>query len=272
MLRPILRALAATNACTLRLMLQETDDARWYLSQCLRRYDELVGRGLAHDDPVRVIFELGWSEPNVDERVLLPVPLGGGGGTAPLELVMLARATRVLRPHAVFEIGTFNGLTTSIFIMNCPREATVFTLDLPPTGGELRAGNIKSPERLLSDVDLIESRDVGVFVRKFGLQDRYRQILCNSLDFDPAPYEGSIELGFIDGAHSLKYVQNDTVKMARMMADRGLVFWHDYGGQGSFLPLTEYLEDLGRRVPVCRINGTSLAWTLAADLKKALSP
>jgi hypothetical protein len=51
-----------------------------------------------------------------------------------------------------------------------------------------------------------------------------------------------------------------------MISSRGYVFWHDYGGRGSFEPLTKYLESLP--IEIYRVPATSLAWTTAAELKK----
>jgi hypothetical protein len=59
--------------------------------------------------------------------------------------------------------------------------------------------------------------------------------------------------------------------MATMMAARGLVFWHDYGGKGRFQPLAGYLEKLSQRIPIYRINGTSLAWTSGNHLRRAFN-
>jgi hypothetical protein len=77
-----------------------------------------------------------------------------------------------------------------------------------------------------------------------------------------------VELGFIDGAHTLRYVTNDTLKMATMMSDRGLVFWHDYGGKGSFRELTEYLDQIARRIAVYRVANTTLAWSPGSEVRK----
>ena len=93
----------------------------------------------------------------------------------------------------------------------------------------------------------------------------------DSLDFDPRPYAGAVELGFIDGAHTLECVENDTRKMAIMMADRGLVFWHDYGGKGRFRDLTEYLDRLSQKILVYRVVGTTLAWSPASEVRKLVS-
>ena len=113
-------------------------------------------------------------------------------------------------------------------------------------------------------------RAVGQRIRELGLEGQYEQVLCDSLDLETASHADTVELGFIDGAHSLDYVRSDTIKMAQMMAERGLVFWHDYGGRGSLADLTAYLERLASRFPVYRVAGTTLAWSSAPDIRRAL--
>jgi len=126
-------------------------------------------------------------------------------------------------------------------------------------GAALRDGN---------HVDLVQRRKVGSFVHQLGIGDRYEQLYGDSRTFDATPYAGTIELGFIDGAHTRPYVENDTLKMAIMMADRGLVFWHDYGGRGDFRALTAYLDDLASQIRIFRVPNTTLAWAPASELRK----
>ncbi|HVR30961.1 MAG TPA: class I SAM-dependent methyltransferase [Thermoanaerobaculia bacterium] len=204
-----------------------------------------------------------------DATVELPSVLGGGGGTRPEEMAYLAVVTRLLQPRTIFEIGTFTGLTTCAFAINAPPDARVITLDLPPDFSTQQLG---TSEFIDSDKGLVEERSLGLYLRRFGLEGRCTQLLCDSMAFDPAPYLGVVELGFIDGAHALPFVVNDTEKMAAMLTDRGLVFWHDYGGMGEFGPLTAYLEGLSKRAPLYRVPFTSLAWTTGRDLKAALLP
>lgn len=260
-------AVAGVNLCALRMALKSPRRARGYLSHCLRKYDEMEGQGLPKRDPLNAVYERGWATHEPDERVELPTRLNGGGGTSLQELLTLACVTRALRPQKVFEIGTFNGRTTCAFILNAPADAEVVTLDLPPDKNEEGADG----ECLETDLELIEHRQLGSFITELGLEARCRQVHCNSLEFDPAPHEGTVELGFIDGAHTQPYVQNDTLKMAMMMGERGLVFWHDYGGKGHFRPLANYLETLAERVPLYRVPGTTLAWAHAADLRKLVA-
>ena len=108
-----------------------------------------------------------------------------------------------------------------------------------------------------------------VFISRI-IQANYTQLLCDSMEFDPSPYLDSVDLGLVDAAHDVVHARNDTIKMARMLSDDGIVFWHDYGGKGAFRPLASYLESLGRECSMYRIPETTLAWTYAKELKRAI--
>ena len=267
-LTTILQGLTSVNLAALSLAWRDTQLARAYSSECLRRYNELVGFGLRRKNALEYICQQGWASWSPDQRVQLPVYPTGGGGTRPEELLFLATATRLLQPTRVFEIGTFNGQTTAVFILNAATGARVISLDLPPEAG---LSSTSAGATIASDAELIETRKLASWIHRLGLESRYEQLLEDSIRFDPAPYAGSVELGFIDGAHSLPYVENDTRKMASMMSDRGLVFWHDYGGQGRFRDLTRYLDDLARDIPLFRVPRTSLAWAPGSALRNLMS-
>jgi hypothetical protein len=260
--------ISGLNLCALKLLLKNPGEFRAYLSQILRRYDEYSGNGLPAKDPCDYLIHERGFQSSPEDRAVLPPHGKGDGGTSPSDLLILAAVTRLLQPKRVFEIGTFNGNTTSVFLMNTPPEATVFSLDLPldfhPPAGAQVDGMVHI------DLQLTQQRKLASYVYQYQLEGRFCQLLCNSLEFDPEPYRDSIDLGFVDGAHGYKFVKNDTEKMALMMADNGLVFWHDYGGKGRFRPLSAYLEKLGERIPLYRIPGTVLAWCSAADLRSAL--
>jgi hypothetical protein len=264
----LLHALTIANFALLRLTMRSPDKARQYGAESLQRYRELMGLGLRPRDPLNYLGRRGWSTLGERTRIELPPWGSGGGGTRPTELLVLATVTRALQPRKIFEIGTYQGRTTSIFALNAPAGASVLSLDLPPDAEEGARTDTAAPENLSTDLELARMRDPGLVVRQLGLASRYEQLLADSLAFDPAPHAGTVELGFIDGAHALPYVVNDTRKMAVMMAERGLVFWHDYGGQGSFRDLTTYLEALAREIPVYRVPDTTLAWTPAGHLRR----
>jgi hypothetical protein len=226
---------------------------RDYVSYCAQKYDELLGNGLPARSPI--------PPPPEDLTITLPAAHRGGGMSFS-EMVILGRATKVMKPSKIFEIGTFNGLTTAVFILNCESATKIFTLDLPldSTSGQ---------GYLSSDARLVVARELGSVPRALRL-DNYSQICCDSLLFDPSEFLGSIDLCLVDGAHDFAHVENDTVKTAGMVSDEGTVFWHDYGGKGCMRSLTEYLNSLGRRAQIFHVPGTSLAWARGHELKRAV--
>src|SRR5581483_5726568 len=128
-----------------------------YVSFTLRKYDELVGNGLPLKSPVK----------DMDPRETLTVParFQSGGGTDAREILVLAAATKLVRPRRIFEIGTYNGRTTAVFIMNAPSNCQVYTLDLPPQSNA-------SSDYLASDAELVETRSTETFLQRARLGRR----------------------------------------------------------------------------------------------------
>jgi predicted O-methyltransferase YrrM len=246
----VVDALSCVSVGAMRLALRHPSEARKYLSYCLHRLDELSGHGLPIRDPV---------PPNPDLTITLPGHHTGGGMTIS-DLVILARATKSLRPLVIFELGTYDGLTTALFALNSHPDTRIFTLDLPP--------DTNANVALASDKSLVATRHLGCIPKALGI-NRYTQLLCDSLSFDPSPFRNLVDLALIDAAHDLEHVRNDTTKVASMMRNEGIVFWHDYGGRGTFAPLTHYLESLGKRSALYRVAETNLAWAPAGELKRA---
>src|SRR5437868_2176192 len=110
--RASLSAASGMNASALRLAWQKPGLFRTYLSFTLRKYDELMGNGLSQKSPVK----------DMDPRETLTIParFHSGGGTDAREILVLAAATKLVRPRRIFEIGTYNGRTTAVFILNAP--------------------------------------------------------------------------------------------------------------------------------------------------------
>lgn len=244
-------SLSSVSLRTLSLAARRPAQVRNYVGYCLKRYDELAGDGLPCLGPV---------VPSAHDTITLPA-IHTGGGMSFAELVILARVTKTRKPKTVFEMGSYDGLTTAVFILNAPTNAQIYSLDLPE---ERHVDELS----LDSDKELVEHRKLGAVPRAIGL-NHYVQLFCDTMYFDPSPYANSIDLGLVDAAHDAEHVRNDTIKMARMMSPDGLVFWHDYGGKGAMRPLARYLESIGRRCALYRIPETTLAWAHACDLKQA---
>jgi len=256
--RTVLSGLSGMSLRALTLGLRSPAKARDVIGATVRHANRLEGKGLQHRDPVTWLLK----ERGAPGRssVTLPLPFVDDGGTRPEELARLGAVAALLQPKRIFEIGTFRGLTTLTFALNAPK-ARVFTLDLP----EDAVG-----AAIPSDAALIQRRKVGArYLAWGGLTDHITQLYGDSKQFDPTPYRHSIDLGFIDGAHSRDYVENDTRLLCQMLKPEGLLFWHDYGGTGWFAGLSEYLESIGRAV--FRIGDTSLAWAEARAVQQVIA-
>jgi predicted O-methyltransferase YrrM len=247
----LLSSLSAVNLKTVTLAARKPNQLRNYVGYCLKRYEELAETGLRTGAPV---------VPSLQETIALPAAHTGGGMSF-TELVILARTIKTRKPKAIFEMGSYDGLATAVFLLNAPAGAKIYSLDLPPNSGGDADG-------LDSDKDLIEHRKLGEVPRALGLNN-YTQLLCDSMVFDPTPYADSIEFGLVDAAHDVEHARNDTIKMVQMLAPNGILFWHDYGGKGAMRPLAKYIESIGRQCELRRVPETSLAWGFAKHLRTA---
>jgi hypothetical protein len=82
-------------------------------------------------------------------------------------------------------------------------------------------------------------------------------LLGDSATFDYQPYEGLMDLVYVDGSHSYSYVKNDTEAALRMLSQRGAIAWDDYPGYAG---IYAYLEELAPQLdaPLLHIYGTRL--------------
>jgi hypothetical protein len=130
-------------------------------------------------------------------------------------LVSLARA---LDAKKIFEIGTFTGVTTWTVARNLP-DAAVHTLDIPPSA---------SPTWEIDADDVHRGSEDGLLYRQLPGAGNIEQHWSDSATFDFSPFYGSMDLIYIDGAHSTAYVRSDTDQALRMVSEAGAVIWDDY--------------------------------------------
>ena len=69
---------------------------------------------------------------------------------------------------------------------------------------------------------------------------------------------GQCDLVFVDGSHAYSYVVSDSEKALQLVAPGGLVLWHDYAGPRHAKGVFRALNELARRIPLVRIEGTTL--------------
>jgi len=221
----------------------------FYSTQTLFFYDSLFRNGLPvknvrevlpHGEYAEVAFFLG-----SDDFWINDVPSGGS------DLVSLGLITRLIQPKRIFEIGTYRGYTALQFAANAP-DAEVFTLDLPPDANTDLPLTVM--DKLLSNVEK------GETLKGRKDADKIHRLLGDSASFDFSAYAKSIDLFFIDGAHTYEYVRNDTLKALECCHEGSVITWHDYGRRGVN-GVTRWLNEFARsHFPVYRVPNGSLAF------------
>jgi predicted O-methyltransferase YrrM len=203
------------------------------------------------------------SLPAVDWQALFPanpIRLTQGrkhaGDVSVAELAILATAAAATTAgEEVVEIGTFDGRTTLNLALNVPAQYTVFTLDLPPDTAPKFA--LEAAERVLVE----KPRSGRHFLEATGefaaAAARIRQAFGDSATFDWSPHAGRAGLVFVDGSHAYDYVIADTDTALSLIAQKGVVIWHDYGVWDGVTRALEEIE-ASRHLGLRHVRGTSL--------------
>ncbi|HSJ23507.1 MAG TPA: class I SAM-dependent methyltransferase [Longimicrobiales bacterium] len=178
------------------------------------------------------------------------------------DIVSLCMICRILRPARVFEIGTLHGYTALHFALNSPDDAIIFTLDLPRGGGAQPSLPTTIMDAMHVDASLAAQRRC---FEGLPVESRIRPLYGDSATFDFSPYHDSIDLFFIDGAHSYDYVRSDTERALKCVRPGGVIAWHDFGRAGVNGVSRWLLEMQRDGRAIYSVPGGSLAFMVAPD-------
>ena len=172
------------------------------------------------------------------------------------ELAVLASAAAAARSgDQIIEIGTFDGRTTLNLAVNAPAHLHVFTLDLPPDAApkfDLAPGERAYVEKPRSGRRFLEAPPEWADATR-----RITQLMGDSAAFDWSAHIGRAGLVFVDGSHAHDYVIADSDTAFRLLANKGMVIWHDYG---VWEGVTRALDEIeaSRHLGLRHVRGTSL--------------
>ena len=172
------------------------------------------------------------------------------------ELAVLASAAAAVKSGAeIVEIGTFDGRTTLNFAVNAPPQLSIFTLDLPAEAAPKFA--LARGERAYVDKPRSGRHFAQARPEFAAAAARITQAYGDSAAFDWSAHLGRAGLVFVDGSHAYEYVIADSGTALRLVADKGMVIWHDYG---VWEGVTRALEEIeaSRRLGLRHVRGTSL--------------
>ena len=173
------------------------------------------------------------------------------------DLIALCLMVRAVDARVVFEIGTLTGYTAFQFALNTSPDAVVYTLDLPASA----AVRPHLATTFVDDAHIHQHRDTGYVFQGSPVESKIRCLHGDSATFDFTPYQGKVDLFFIDGAHSYEYVRSDTTKALQSCHGGSVIAWHDYGRMGVN-GVSRWLRELSKLYKIYSVPGGSVAYTV----------
>jgi len=245
--------LLGANAASLRFWSQPRDAYR-YWNTCLFLRDQMGSGGLEKKH-VWEVFQHASKETELHFPAL-PNSWICCDPSYLSDLVHLGFLCQAIQPRTVFEIGTSTGYSSLFLAANTSPDTKIWTLDLPTASLDTTDGSLT-----LYDRQIVEEchRKEPCFVGH-PLGRKITRLYGDSGRFNFLPYRQSVDLFFVDGAHSYEYVRTDTLNALRCCHPGSAIAWHDYGRSGLSRDVTRWLKELSRSAPVYVAHGSSLAF------------
>jgi SAM-dependent methyltransferase len=167
------------------------------------------------------------------------------------EIIVLAAIAKFSNAKRIVEIGTFNGNTALNLAVNSPDDATVVTIDLPPTWNGGLAIDVPQGAKNVTD-----RGKIGAQYRNTPYANKIKQVYADSATLDWSEMQVPFDMAFIDGCHYYDYVEADTRNLLRNLKAGGILVWHDYG---EYRDVSQVVDETAKTIPVKAVLGTRLA-------------
>lgn len=175
-----------------------------------------------------------------------------GASISPMECAALAALSHLVGARQIFEFGTYKGVSTTQLALNVVDGGMVFTLDLPEDHPAYSLPIPKPEEQAIA-----AEGGKGILIPR-DLLDRVTFLSADSAKFDETSYLGTMDLVFVDAAHSYEYVKNDSEKGWRMLRPGGVLAWHDC--VSSHRDVVRYIKESGLDAKL--VSGTALGFAI----------
>lgn len=230
----------------------------WHLLKSGKIIDEVSAHSRhkkRKEEAVKILPEVSLSDLTGEIHPIILEQESQDGNVTPEELVVLASLSAKYKPNRIFEIGTFDGRTSLNLIANANPDSQLYTLDLPQTAITETALRIKTGDR-----KFIDKPQSGTRFLNTEYASRIHQIYADSATYDYSSLHNSMDMIFVDGAHSYEYVISDTEKVFPLLRNgKGIIIWHDYGWYEVILALNEMYQKDPRFKKLVNVKGTTIA-------------
>jgi predicted O-methyltransferase YrrM len=159
----------------------------------------------------------------------------GAWSTPLVDLVVLLKAALGFESKRILELGSYRGDTARLLAENTGSETVIWAVDIDEQHGAAYRG--------LQVASRIRRKTGRISAGLFGKDEKF-------------------DLIFVDANHDFASVMNDTDVAFGVLAEQGVILWHDYSPQGYFPGLCgvpEALNQFAGRYPIYAIRGTWLA-------------
>src|SRR5271165_4113821 len=164
------------------------------------------------------------------------------------------------RPRRVLEIGTGLGHMTANLTRWTGEDARVLTIDL------VRGMSRAAPGAVEQQVEVPSHADRGRYANHFGMAHKAFFISADTMTYDFGRI-APVDFAFIDGAHDLEHVLNDSGKVYEALAPGGWLVWHDFNSPVAWVKVREAIERAGFAEPVVHVEGTEVAFLRKGDVE-----
>lgn len=159
----------------------------------------------------------------------------GVWSTPLIDMVVLLKCVLGFRSRRILEIGSYLGYTARLLAENTDSETRITTLDEYPEHGSAYRGTPLEQK--------IDRRIGKISLEHFRPDEEY-------------------DLIFVDADHRFESVINDTQVAMSLLAENGVLVWHDYQQENHFHGLNgvpEALRIFSKSIPIVALQGTYLA-------------
>jgi hypothetical protein len=177
-----------------------------------------------------------------------------------LESSVLLGLSKIVRPKTFFEIGTFLGIETLNIAANLPSDARVYTLDLDEQS--LKTVQQADYDRPLTDIHMQE-QDKLAFLGS-SCETKITRLYGDSNEFDFSPFQGRMDMVYVDGGHDLRTLTSDTRNAFNILSNDhpACIAWHDFGNR--ICPAVgPYLLELSKAKQLFHVEETMMVFYLA---------
>ena len=214
----------------------------------------------------------------IEEKYQLPVeaklqiPSSQIGSLTMLEAMMIVTLMKIVNPKNIFEFGTYLGYSTNLLLTNSSFDTKVFSIDLGHNTSNVEYTknasdkDLKSNDILNDNFLTLQQAEKGTHYLKSiskPEKDRLKLIIGDSTEYSPAKDNlvNATDFIFIDGGHTYELVKKDTETSEKMISEKGVILWHDFGSK-IHGDVTRFVENYSKDHLIFHIEHTMIAFTI----------